>query len=165
MQIKKMHRLKAFRGAWVVPAALVLDRLTKAIAQARAAEVRALIPGLLGFRYARNTGAAFSIFSDTTAILSVVTAIMIAAVSLYLILAKRIPTPARIGLWLVVAGGLGNLYDRVFYGYVVDFLEFLFVRFAIFNIADICVTCGAGLAIVSILIDDMRKGAVDGAAD
>jgi signal peptidase II len=147
-----------FRGAWVVPAFLILDRLTKAWAAGYARGTRTIIPGILGYRYAENTGAAFSIFSGITQILALLTALLIVGVSLYLFLGKDIPRTARYGLWLVVAGGLGNLYDRVFYGYVVDFFDFLFVDFAIFNVADICVTCGAMLAIASILWQDARKG-------
>ncbi len=150
-----------FKGAWVVPAVLVLDRLTKAWAARDAGGVWSIIPGVLGFRYAENTGAAFSIFSGITQIIAVLTALLIAGVSLYLFLGKSIPRAARYGLWLVVAGGLGNLYDRVFYGYVVDFFDFLFVSFAIFNVADICVTCGAALAIASFLWQDARKGGKD----
>lgn len=152
-----------FRGAWLVPLALVLDRLAKAWASGDTGRARVLISGILGYRYAENTGAAFSIFSGITSIIAVLTAILIVGVSLYLFLGKGIPVPARYGLWLVVAGGLGNLYDRVFYGYVVDFFDFLFVDFAIFNVADICVTCGAVLAIASFLWQDARKGGKDAA--
>jgi signal peptidase II len=150
-----------FRGAWVVPAVLVLDRLAKAWAARYAGGARSIVPGILGFRYAENTGAAFSIFSGITQIIAVLTALLIAGVSLYLFLGKSIPRAARYGLWLVVAGGLGNLYDRVFYGYVVDFFSFLFVDFAIFNVADISITCGAALAIGSFLWLDARKGGKD----
>lgn len=154
-----------FTGAWVVPIALVLDRLSKAWAAdaGRIVGVRAIIPGIVGYRYAENTGAAFSIFSGITTILSGLTALLIVGVSLYLFLGKSIPKTARYGLWLVIAGGLGNLYDRIFYGYVVDFFNLLFVDFAIFNVADICVTCGAALAIISFLWQDMRKGGKDAA--
>jgi signal peptidase II len=153
------------RGAWVVPAALALDRVAKAWAAGYAGGAREIIPGILGYRYAENTGAAFSIFSGITQVIALLTAILIAGVLLYLFLGKSIPTAARYGLWFVVAGGLGNLYDRVFYGYVVDFFNFLFIRFAIFNVADICVTCGAVLAIASFLWQDARKGVKDVQAD
>ncbi len=142
-----------------MPVALVLDRITKAWAAGYGDGAHAIIPGILGYRYAQNTGAAFSIFSGITQILALLTALLIVGVSLYLFFGKDIPRVARYGLWLVVAGGLGNLYDRIFYGYVVDFFNFLFVDFAIFNVADICVTCGAVLAIASILWQDARKGA------
>ncbi len=145
-----------FRGAWVVPVALILDRLTKAWAAGYEGGTREILPGILGYRYAENTGAAFSIFSGITSIIAVLTAFLIVGVSLYLFLGKNIPRAARYGLWFVVAGGLGNLYDRIFYGYVVDFFDFLFVDFAIFNVADICVTCGAVLAIASFLWQDWR---------
>lgn len=158
-----MDRVR-FRGIWLVPAALVADRLFKAWA-ARAGRAFDILPGVLGFRYAENTGAAFSIFSGNTAILAVLTAILIVCVSLYLFLGKDIPRPARYALWLVVAGGLGNLYDRAVYGYVVDFLEFQFMNFAIFNFADVCVSCGAVFAIACFLFEDRKKGGAHGGDD
>ena len=55
------------------------------------------------------------------------------------------------GVTLIVAGGLGNLYDRLTLGYVIDFIEVLFVRFAIFNVADVAVVCGTVCLIIGIL--------------
>ena len=65
-------------------------------------------------------------------------------------------------LWLywsigvVIAGGIGNLIDRAFYGFVVDFIEPVFMNFAIFNIADCAVSLGA-VSLVSYLVADMLK--------
>jgi lipoprotein signal peptidase len=91
-----------FRGVWDVPVVLILDRLFKAWA-ARASGMFVIVPGILGFRYAENTGAAFSMFSGITAILAIVTAILVALVTLYLFIGKSIPIVARYALWLVVA--------------------------------------------------------------
>ncbi len=52
---------------------------------------------------------------------------------------------------LIIAGGLGNLYDRLTLGYVIDFIEVLFVKFAIFNVADVAVVCGTICLIIGIL--------------
>ena len=52
---------------------------------------------------------------------------------------------------LILAGGLSNLYDRLRYGYVIDFLEFGFVRFPVFNVADVCVVVGCALTFIAVL--------------
>lgn len=160
-----MDKRARFAGAWLVPVFLILDRVTKVWAAAHRGAGRPIFPGILGYRYAENTGAAFSIFSGITPVIAVLTAFLIAGVSLYLFLGREIPRLARFGLWLVVAGGLGNLYDRIFHGYVIDFFELLFMRFAIFNVADICVSCGAALAIASFLWQDVRRGGKNAPAD
>ena len=70
----------------------------------------------------------------------------------------------QLGLWLAVGGGLGNWVDRAVRGFVVDFVALDFMRFAIFNVADICIVCGVILAALGILISDNRGGAPGKAA-
>ena len=70
---------------------------------------------------------------------------------------NALPKTARAGMWMIIGGGLGNLYDRIVYGAVMDFIEPLFVRFAVFNAADIAIVCGAVLAAAAIFIDEKRR--------
>ena len=66
----------------------------------------------------------------------------------------------RISLCFFAGGGIGNMIDRVFLGYVIDFLRFDFIDFPIFNVADSFITIGAGLMIVTLILDlikDLRK--------
>lgn len=152
-----MHK-KLLRGAAIVVPALLIDRLTKILAAAyRPGE--AVIPGIIGVRYAENTGAAFSFFSSAPWLVSVISALIVIALTAVLLLDKTMPRAARLGLWLVVAGGIGNLYDRLAYGYVVDMIEVLFIDFAIFNVADICVCCGAFIACIFLILTDTGKKA------
>ena len=58
-----------------------------------------------------------------------------------------------------MGGGLGNLYDRLIYGAVIDFIEVTFVRFAVFNVADICICVGAALAMIAMLMEEKCKNA------
>ncbi len=102
-----------------------------------------LIDGVIQLKYAENTGAAFGSFSGKTTLLSVFTLVIIVAGILYLMIKKRKIDVEYICISLIVAGGLGNLIDRVFRGYVVDYIEPLFIDFAIFNFADILVTCSS----------------------
>jgi len=60
-------------------------------------------------------------------------------------------------LTLVVAGGAGNLIDRVFYGFVVDFIDFEIINFAIFNFADICVVTGVFIAVFASIREELMN--------
>lgn len=148
---------KILRGAATVVPLIILDRLTKILAMEYRPR-QALIPGVIGLNYAENTGAAFSFFRSAPWLVGAVSAFIVIALTALLLTDKTLSRTARFGLWAVVAGGLGNLYDRLAYGFVVDFIEPLFIDFAIFNFADICVCCGAFLACAVIILGDARKG-------
>lgn len=108
--------------------------------------------GLFEFTLVHNTGAAWGLFSGSTFALgvnSVVISIVVFAAALFL--ARRSNWVFSLGAALVVAGGLGNAFDRFAYDYVVDFINVTFIEFPVFNIADIGVTCGCALVIVAIL--------------
>ena len=123
------------------------------------------IDGFIGWRYVRNTGAAFGSFSESTTLLSVFTGIVILA-GIILILSGRIKSKYYlVCATMIIAGGLGNLIDRVLRGYVTDFIEVQFTDFAVFNFADILVTVGAFMLIGYLLYEtvrDMKKKKGDG---
>lgn len=118
------------------------------------------IKGLLQFRFAWNTGVAFSFLSGKPAIVIACTVLILSAVALFLFLPKRERLSDRLCLTLIFAGGLGNLIDRVFYGAVADFIEFTFISFPVFNFADVCVVTGTVLYALRMLIFDKKKGGV-----
>lgn len=140
---------------WIAAVAAIADQISKAAVRG-GASLR--LDGLVAIRNTRNTGAAFSLFSGRTVPLTAATAALIAVLCAWLIARPDAqPKWARVGLWLVVGGGLGNLYDRIAYGAVTDFIELLFVRFAVFNLADIAICAGAILAAIARMIDEKRK--------
>ena len=101
-----------------------------------------LIPYVVELTYVQNTGAAFSLFEEHTWLLALVSLGM--SVVLALALWKnffRHPL-GKVTLTLLLAGAVGNLIDRVFRQYVVDMFNLLFMHFAVFNVADICVVVG-----------------------
>ena len=100
------------------------------------------IPHLLELTYVKNTGAAFSIFSEHTWLLALVSLVM--SVLLALAIWKNFfhHPLGKVILTLLLAGAVGNLIDRALLGYVTDMFETLFMRFAVFNVADICVVVG-----------------------
>ena len=118
------------------------------------------INGFLEWNYVENTGAAFGSFSGNTTLLSVITAVIIFA-GIAAIIFKNIKSKyLLVTATIVIAGGLGNLIDRIFRGYVVDFIIVLFIDFPVFNFADILVTCGSFMLIIYLIIDiynDSRK--------
>ena len=129
----------------VLVAALVgLDQLVKFLVRAYiplGGDVP-FLPHVLQLTYVQNTGAAFSILSRHTWVLALVS--LAASVFLAVLLIKKVfPHPfAMFCLSLVLAGAIGNLIDRVLLGFVTDMFETLFMDFAVFNVADICVVCG-----------------------
>ena len=128
------------------------------------------IPHLVELTYVQNTGAAFALFEEHTWLLALVSLAM--SVVLVVALWKgffRHPL-GRLTLTLLLAGAVGNLIDRVFRGFVVDMFNVLFMNFAVFNVADICVVVGgiAAVAYYLLLMDKLEpreKKHDDAAAD
>lgn len=103
------------------------------------------LPGLVELTYVQNTGAAFSILSEHTWVLTLVSAVVAVVIAAVLI-KKVVRHPFGVTtLSVVLAGAVGNLIDRALFGFVTDMFNFQFMHFAVFNVADICVVCG-GLA-------------------
>ena len=96
------------------------------------------LPGLVELTYVQNTGAAFSIFKDHTWLLTIISAVVAAAIAAALI--KRVVAHPFGVITLSVV--LGNLIDRALFGFVTDMFNLQFMHFAVFNVADICVVCG-----------------------
>ena len=116
------------------------------------------ILGIFRFHLVYNTGGAWSIFSGATWALGAFSLAVCVALAAYLALTPQHPnTGELIGISLVVAGGIGNAIDRFTLGFVVDFIEPTFIDFPIFNIADIGVTCGIILFIVSLLVHERTE--------
>ncbi len=112
---------------------------------------------VLNITYERNPGAAFSILEGKQIFLVIFTAVVI-VVMLYLLLSKRVKKPTYIwSMSLIVAGGIGNLIDRVIRGEVVDFIDVRIINFAVFNVADICAVLGAIGLLLFVIIDELKE--------
>lgn len=111
----------------------------------------------LNLTYCENTGMSFSLLEGQRLLLTVLPLLLIALIEWY-IFSGRADTKAKLfSLATVAGGGLGNLIDRVFMGYVVDFIDVRIIRFAIFNFADICAVCGGIVFAVLIFLEDKKK--------
>ncbi len=112
-----------------------------------------LIPGVLRLRYVENTGAIFGSFSGSVLILTVFSAILVAA-TLFLLISKRITSKYVSACLLIMSsGGVGNLIDRIRLGYVIDYLEPTFFDFAVFNFADCLITVGSFMLMLYLVRD------------
>ena len=122
-----------------------------------------VIPKVIDFVYVKNTGAAFSFLSETTygiIFLSCISVIFCVGVIWFMIKKKPQHKLLTISLALMLSGAIGNVIDRIFRGYVVDFIEPLFIDFAVFNFADCCITVGAFMLIgfeIYELIKERKK--------
>ena len=138
----------------IVAATLVLDRWTKALILNRFGlnESISVIDGLFNITYVQNTGVAFGIFSSIaspakTLLLSAFTVFAAVVVVTFSVRSSVRNRLLQIALALILGGALGNLYDRIAYGYVVDFLEFYFrtYHWPSFNVADSAISIGVVL--------------------
>lgn len=120
-----------------------------------------LIQDAVHLTYMENRGAAFSSMQGRYLFLVIFTSIVIIAGIIWICASKK-DTP-KLALWsiaTIIGGGIGNLLDRVFRGFVVDYIDFRIINFAVFNFADICITCGTILFAAYIIFSDFgRKNA------
>ena len=143
----------------VCVAALVgADQLIKLWAVRALAQVGAmpLIPHLVELRFVLNQGMAFSLLSGKQLFLIVATSAALLLVAYELFFRSRGKLLQRIAFILVLGGGIGNLIDRVLNGEVVDYINLLFMNFAVFNFADICVCVGVALWVLVIFLDELH---------
>ena len=139
---------------------ITLDQLIKiwAVNNLQNQPTRPLIRGFLQLTYLENTGAAFGLlsgFSGAQILLTVIKLVIIAAALLYFVRLPAEPrfTLLRIPLILMIAGGIGNLIDRVRLGFVVDMFEFTFINFPVFNMANTYVSIGVfSFAFIAIFV-------------
>ena len=134
---------------------VILDQAIKQWARVHLMPVGTIpfIDGLIGFRYATNAGAAFGLFQGARWFFVILTVIVFAVILIYefkLPYTKR-NLWVRIPMTLILAGAIGNFIDRLLFGYVVDMFEFLFIRFPIFNIADILLVIGTFVYVFAAL--------------
>ncbi len=137
-----------------------LDQLTKYLATVYMEQGQTvdILPGFINFHLIEpNRGAAFGSFQGKTWFLIAVTCIIM-AICVFMLIKKTFGSKLMFwALCLVLGGGVGNLIDRIFRGGgVIDFLEFDFIKFPVFNVADIAVCIGAGLIVLYFITDFIK---------
>ncbi len=144
--------------AFIALAWLVFDRATKAYFEGAYTLGQAGTNcGLFRFTLVHNTGAAWGMFGDSTFALGITSTIVCMLIALAFAFWEKLTghkasSLETCALALVFSGGLGNAIDRFAQAYVIDFIDFTFIDFPVFNIADIGVTCGFVLVVVGYLL-------------
>jgi signal peptidase II len=150
-------RLKAYGLSATV---FAIDRLTKSIVEAHlsAFDVHPVIPGFFDIVHSQNRGVAFGIMNDSTSAWRTAVLIVFSAAALILVAgllwrAARLDRLTATGLALVLGGAAGNLFDRILWGRVTDFLEFYIggLHWPTFNVADSCIVIGSALLLLELL--------------
>ncbi|MHC1694465.1 MAG: signal peptidase II [Eubacteriales bacterium] len=136
-----------------------IDQLTKYLAVVFLQPLGStpLIKNILDLTYVTNRGAAFGILSDHRWVYITISFIAILAMIYILLFYTQRTLLLEIGIALMLGGGIGNMIDRLRLGYVVDLLEFPFINFAIFNIADSCICVGAALMCIYMIKHEFIK--------
>jgi signal peptidase II len=116
-----------------------------------------LIPGFIECRYSQNTGIAFSLFDNQADLLTLINTVVIAAIIFFFYKSQQKLNISKLGYIFIIGGGLGNLIDRYFRSYVVDFINPTFVDFAIFNLADCFLNIGVLLIIWEMLFNASKR--------
>lgn len=148
---------------WFCLAALIvfLDQLSKylTVLYLKPVGTFPIIRNALHLTYVENRGAAFGMLENSRWVFMLVSSVAIVALSVYLIYKKPQNRLLCVALSFIIGGGIGNMIDRVFLGYVVDMIDFRLINFAVFNVADSFVCVGAGLLMLYLILA-MRREAV-----
>lgn len=143
----------------IIIATIWLDQLSKwlAVTFLQGNPSVPIIPEVLQLTYLENRGAAFGMLQDHRWVFLIISTVGISAIFLYLIIKRPQSKLLCTSLAFIVGGGIGNMIDRVLLGYVVDFIDFCLIHFAIFNIADSFVCVGAGMLALWVILDAIRE--------
>jgi signal peptidase II len=146
----------------VLAVGVLIDQLTKWLAVKYLAPIDS-VPlikfgevQVLNLTYLENTGAAFGMLKNAPWVFNTISVVAITAMLAYLFLGHAESRLSGIALAMLVSGGIGNMIDRATLHYVVDFIDFRLINFAVFNGADSFVCVGAGLLILALILE-MKK--------
>jgi signal peptidase II len=157
---KKKRAIDYLIYSSVILGVIALDLITKFLSYTRLSRVDTIpiIDGVIHFTYVENRGAAFGMLANHRWVFISISIVVISAFLLYLFLGHAENMLMGIAMSMISAGGLGNMVDRLSLGFVVDFIDFRLINFAVFNIADSFVCIGAGLMILYLVLEIIKEG-------
>ena len=145
----------------IIVGAIALDQLTKILVLnfMELGQSIKLIPNVLNLTYIQNRGAAFGMLSEHRWVFMIISTVAIVGIGIYLFGFCKERLMVKVGLATIISGGIGNMIDRTFYGFVVDMIDFCLFDFWvwIFNVADACVCVGAGIVVLGIILDLIKE--------
>ena len=138
----------------------LVDQLLKLLVKAELAPIGELplLDGVLHLTYVENRGMAFGMMQGQKWLLIWVTALVLLVLIAGIIMGKIRKPATLFTTAVIIGGGIGNLIDRVYRGYLVDYIDVRIINFAVFNFADICVTCGTAVLLVILFVEMLREG-------
>ena len=147
----------------IILGSVELDQLTKLLAVQYLKPIGSypLWQNVLHLTYVENRGAAFGMLSNHRWVFMIFSSVAIVGVSIYLFRFCREGKWVKVALAMIVGGGIGNMIDRIALGYVVDFVDFTLIHFAVFNVADSFVSVGAvmlAIWFVRAMVLEYRNG-------
>ena len=150
--------------AWiiVIVALVGVDQVTKLMASSLLADGESVnvISGIFRFTYVENRGAAFGMLSEHRWVFLIISSVAIVAMLIYLWKFRPDSVWGCVAISMIIAGGIGNMIDRVVLGYVIDFLDFCAFPEIwpwVFNFADACVCVGGGILAVYLIISMVEE--------
>lgn len=138
---------------------VIIDQLTKYLTVRYLMPVGdvPIIPNVIHLTYVENIGAAFGMMKDYRWIFMTASSVAIVGIYVFLVLyGIKIKPLLGVSLSFIAGGGIGNMIDRIFLKYVVDFINFELIDFAVFNGADSFICIGAGLMILYIILYETK---------
>lgn len=143
----------------IIVGSVILDQLTKwlAVIYLSGEASFPLWKDVFHLTFVKNEGAAFGMLSDHRWVFMIFSSVAIVALAIYLFKFCKMSSWVKIPLAMIIGGGIGNMIDRVLLGYVIDFLDFTLINFAVFNVADCFVTVGAFILIGYLLWDMLQE--------
>ena len=144
----------------IIALGIAIDQITKLLSVKYLSKIdtKPLIDGVLHLTYVENDGAAFGMLDNARWVFISVSTVAIIAM-LFVLFSGYVQNNKfyTISLSLIISGGIGNMIDRLAYGYVVDFIDFRLINFAVFNGADSFVCVGAGILILGLVLDIIKE--------
>ena len=143
----------------IIISGIALDQLTKFLTVKFLAlgETYPIIDGVVHFTHVQNRGAAFGMLADAPWVFNILSTVMIIGLVAFLFLGMSPNLLYSISISMIISGGIGNMIDRMRLQYVVDFIDFRIINFAVFNAADSLVCIGAGLMILALILDLVKE--------
>ncbi|MBO5879794.1 MAG: signal peptidase II [Clostridia bacterium] len=156
--MKHKNLIKKLVHAVAILLIIGLDQLTKmlAVSLLKPIDTFPILKNVLHLTYVENRGAAFGMLSNSRWVFMIISTLAI-LVMLVFLFSGKVPLIYEIPLIFMAAGGLGNMIDRIALGYVVDFIDFRLINFAVFNGADSFVCVGSVLLVIAMIFDVDRE--------
>lgn len=159
LTIKPETPKRAILYSAIIIIGILLDQLTKFLSVEFLTKVDTvpIIKNVLHLTYVENRGAAFGMLKEHRWVFISLSTVTIIALILYLFLYREKTKLYGVPIAMIVSGGIGNMIDRTALGYVVDFIDFRLINFAVFNGADSFVCVGAGLLVLALVLDIIKE--------